>query len=71
MIKSVMKKHNTIFYKICKLLLRRKNKMKNLNLKNRVVNIFLTLLVFMATAGANNFSLSGMYQPQKPDRFKF
>lgn len=38
--------------------------MKNLNLKNRVVNIFLTLLVFMATAGANNFSLSGMYQPK-------
>ena len=45
--------------------------MKNLNLKNRVVNIFLTLLVFMATAGANNFLLSGMYQPKKPDRFKF
>ena len=33
--------------------------------------IKLTVLAFMATAGVNNYSISGLYQPKKPDDFCF
>ena len=46
-------------------------KNKKIKLKKNMVNFLLTVLAFMATAGVNNYSISGLYQPKKPDDFCF
>lgn len=48
-----------------------KRNMKKIKLKKNMVNFLLTVLAFMATAGVNNYSISGLYQPKKPDDFCF
>ena len=45
--------------------------MKKIKLKKNMVNFLLTVLAFMATAGVNNYSISGLYQPKKPDDLKW
>ena len=45
--------------------------MKKIKLKKNMVNFLLSVLAFMATAGVNNYSISGLYQPKKPDDFCF
>lgn len=44
--------------------------MKQINLKKKVVNIFLGVLAIMATVGANNYSIAGLHQPIKPKQLK-
>lgn len=37
---------------------------EKIKLKKNMVNFLLTVLAFMATAGVNNYSISGLYQPK-------
>lgn len=45
--------------------------MKKIKLRMKMMNMFLALLAFMATAGANNFSVAGLHQPKKPEHLYF
>lgn len=45
--------------------------MRKEKIVRNLVNMFLTLIIFMGTAGAQTYSALGMYQCHKPDKLKF